>query len=87
MVAFLARIESHSALERLTREGLLTPTGRQHALARLNVLLAAFDTVAFSADLETEAIELLHRHSLRSLDALQLASARLLHRPRGLPSN
>ena len=44
-------------------------------MARVDRLFAGFGLVAFSADVEREALALLSRHPLRSLDALQLACA------------
>jgi predicted nucleic acid-binding protein len=77
-MAFLARIECRSAVERLVREGKLNAATRRRVLAKLDTLLAAFDIVAFSADVETDALALLGSHPLRSLDALQLSCARRL---------
>lgn len=74
-VAFLARVECRSAVERLAREGALNPAARRRSLTKIDRLLAAFDIVAFSADVETHVLALLGRHALRSLDALQLACA------------
>ena len=42
---------------------------------KIDKLLAAFDIVAFSGDVETHALALLGRYPLRSLDALQLGFA------------
>jgi hypothetical protein len=39
-------------------------------------VIAAFDIVTFSAEVEAHALALLSRHQLRSLDALQLGCAR-----------
>ncbi len=74
-VAFLARVECRSAVERLAREGALNTAERRRSLAKIDKLLAAFDIVAFSADVESDALALLGRYSLRSLDALQLSCA------------
>ena len=74
-VAFLARVECRSAIERLGREGTFDAAARRRALTKLDRLLAAFDIVAFSADAEAHALALLSRHSLRTLDALQLGCA------------
>ena len=46
-------------------------------------LLAAFDIVAFSGDVEAHAIGILERHPLRSLDALQLGCALTVRPPAG----
>jgi predicted nucleic acid-binding protein len=77
-VAFLARIECRSAIERLVRERALHPATRRRSLTKIDTLIAAFDVVAFSADVEAHALALLHRHALRSLDALQLGCAQSL---------
>ncbi len=74
-IAFLARVECRSAIERLAREGALDSGTRRRSGTRLDKLLAAFDIVAFSAEVEAHAIALLGRHPLRSLDALQLGCA------------
>jgi predicted nucleic acid-binding protein len=74
-VAFLARVECRSAVERLAREGALNAAARRRSLTRIDKLLAAFDIVGFSADVETHAVGLLGRSPLRSLDALQLGCA------------
>jgi len=74
-VAFLARVESRSAVERLAREGALSPVARRRSLSRLDRVLSAFDVVSFSSAVEQRAIESLARHPIRSLDALQLACA------------
>jgi predicted nucleic acid-binding protein len=73
--SFLARVECRSAVERLVREGALKPAARRQSLARVDKLLAAFDIVAFSADVESHALAVLGRYPLRSLDALQLSCA------------
>jgi predicted nucleic acid-binding protein len=73
--AFVSRVECRSAIERLAREGALDPTSRRRCVARVDRLFAGFDLVAFSADVEREALALLSRHPLRSMDALQLACA------------
>jgi hypothetical protein len=81
-IAFLARVECRSAIERLAREGILNATARRRALTKIDKLVAAFDIVAFSADVETHALALLGRHPLRAFDALQLGCAQGLA-PRG----
>ena len=75
-IAFLARVECRSAIERLAREGTLNAAARRRSLTNIDKLVAAFDLVAFSPEVEAHALTLLGRHSLRSLDALQLGCAR-----------
>jgi predicted nucleic acid-binding protein len=77
-VAFLARVECRAAIERLVRAGTLKSTARRRALTQVDKLVAGFDVVAFSAEVEAYALELVHRYALRSLDALQLGCARTL---------
>jgi predicted nucleic acid-binding protein len=74
-VAFVARVECRSAIERLARDGALAAGARSRAIRSLDALLAGFDRVTFSAYVEEIAVELLARRGLRSLDALQLACA------------
>lgn len=81
-IGFLAHVECRSAVERLARDGTLNAVARRRALAKIDKLLSAFDIVAFSADVEADALGLLGRHPLRSLDALQLGCALRLS-PRG----
>lgn len=86
-VAFLARVECRSAIERLARAGILSATAGRRALAAIDDVLSRCDIVAFSTEVETEAVVLLARHPLRALDALQLACARRLARvPEELPT-
>lgn len=73
--AFVSRVECRSAIERLARDGALDSAARRRCVTRAERLFAAFDLVTFSADVEREALALLGRHPLRSLDALQLACA------------
>ena len=74
-VAFLARIECRSGLARLVRDGVLTDAERDRASRALDALLARFDVVAFSSTVEQHALDLLVRHGLRALDAMQLGCA------------
>jgi len=80
-LAFLARVECRAAIERLRREGALSATARRQALAKVDRLVATFDIVAFSPEVEARALALLGRHPLRSLDALQLGCAQGLTSP------
>ena len=75
VIAFIARIECQSALERLAREAALSAASVRTASARLQALLSGFDIVAFSPEVERNAIEVLRRHALRSFDSIQLACA------------
>ena len=70
----LSAIESTSALARREREGAFTAAERDRGLKRLNADLAAWILVELTAELTADAQSLLVRHSLRSGDAVQLAS-------------
>jgi predicted nucleic acid-binding protein len=74
-IAFLARVECRSAIERLAREGILDTRARRRSLTKIDKLVAAFDIVTFSAEVEARALALLGRHPLRALGALQLGCA------------
>jgi predicted nucleic acid-binding protein len=75
-IAVLARGECHSAIERLAREGALTPAIRRRSLRKIDRLIAAFDIVTFSPEVEAHALACLGRYALRSLDAPQRGCAR-----------
>jgi predicted nucleic acid-binding protein len=79
----LSAIEVASALARREREGAFTALERDRALKRLNADLAAWILVELTAELTADAQTLLVRHSLRSGDAVQLASCLYLQRETG----
>ena len=79
----LSAIEVASALARREREGAFTAAERDRALKRLNADLAAWILVELTAELTADAQMLLIRHSLRSGDAVQLASCLYLQRETG----
>ena len=79
----LSAIEVASALARREREGAFTAAERDRALKRLNADLAAWILVELTAELTADAQILLIRHSLRSGDAVQLASCLYLQRETG----
>jgi predicted nucleic acid-binding protein len=68
-------VEAVSALNRLTRERVMSGEARQQALARLNILRNLWDGIQPSADLRDTAERLLGVHKLRASDALQLSAA------------
>ncbi len=70
------RVEFVSALERKRRDGLALQIYRE-ALRRLDKLLAEADEVQPSTELRDIAVQLLARRPLSTLDALQLAAARI----------
>ena len=67
-------MEIASALARLTREGVVSPDDRERTLAALQVDLSAMLIVELTSEVVIRAQALLQRHSLRSGDAVQLAS-------------
>jgi uncharacterized protein len=79
----LSAIEVSSALARREREGAFTAAERDRAVKRLNADLAAWILLEVTAELTADAQRLLIRHSLRSGDALQLASSLYLQRETG----
>jgi predicted nucleic acid-binding protein len=79
----LSAIEVASALARREREAAFTALERDRALKRLNADLAAWILVELTAELTADAQTLLVRHSLRSGDAVQLASCLYLQRETG----
>lgn len=68
-------IECVSALARREREGVMERELMAAAVARLDLLGAAWQEVQPSQSLRRSAIRLLRVHALRAADALQLAAA------------
>jgi len=67
-------VEIASALARRTREGAVSHDDRERTLAALQVDLSAMLIVELTSEVVIRAQALLQRHSLRSGDAVQLAS-------------
>ncbi len=82
-----SRVEAHSALARLARDGQLAPAAHQAAIARLESFAASWNEVVPSDAIRDQAARLLRLHPLRTGDALQLAAAVVAceHRPGTLP--
>jgi predicted nucleic acid-binding protein len=80
------RIECLSALSRRQREGVLRSGDEAKARAMLSALAATWSEVQPTETVRLRAERLLSIHSLRSADALQLASALIWAQetPRGL---
>ena len=72
------RTEIASAIERRTREGLLSRSQRRAVLERLAVLADGWDEVAGVLAVRSRAHALLARHPLRAADAGQLGAALLV---------
>jgi hypothetical protein len=70
----LSEVEVVSALARRCREGVVSSSERDRALARLRGDIASMYVVELSADVTAVATGLLLRHPLRAADAIQLAS-------------
>ena len=79
------RVEIASAVERRTREGLLTRPQRREVLDRLNTFAATWDEVTEVLAVRSRAALLLGRHPLRAADAGQLGAALLVHEQLAAP--
>ena len=73
------RTEIVSAIERRTREGLLSRTHRREVLGRFDDLAGQWDEVTDMLAVRSRANSLLARHPLRAPDAGQLGAALLVH--------
>jgi uncharacterized protein len=80
----LTRVELASAVERRTREGVLTAAQRVEALKLVSALSAAATEVLDLESVRVRATSILARHSLRTADAVQLGAA-LVVAEGGLP--
>ncbi len=69
------RIECHSALQRLIREGVLTSKEERQAISSLGKLANQWIEILPAEELRLAAEHLLSIHPLRAADALQLAAA------------
>ena len=72
------RTEVTSAIERRTREGLLSRRHRRELLDRLGTLADGWDEVTDALAVRSRAEALLARHPLRAADAGQLGAALLV---------
>ena len=72
------RTEITGAIERRTREGLLSRRRRREVLDRLGVLAGRWDEVTDVLAVRSRADALLARHPLRAADAGQLGAALLV---------
>ncbi len=73
------RTEIVSAIERRTREGLLSRPQRREVLGRFDDLAGQWDEVTDMLAVRPRANSLLARHPLRAADAGQLGAALLVH--------
>jgi hypothetical protein len=79
-IARLSLVEVASAFCRRCRDGDLTTTVRDRLLRSLTDDADVFHVVELTADVAAAAQRLLARHSLRSSDAIQLASLLMVGR-------
>ena len=70
-------VECASAVHRLRREGVFTPTEATQVLAGLAAVLSSANSVEPGDEMCAKALRLLGVHPLRAADALQLAAALL----------
>jgi predicted nucleic acid-binding protein len=68
-------IEVHGAICRLHRDKVITDSGKQESIARLEALSEAWREIPAGDRLRELAIELLGVHSLKAADGLQLAAS------------
>ncbi len=85
LISRLALVEVHSTFARLVREGILTATDFGKLIARLDADIASgvFSVAAISGRRLEGASSILNTHglvrSVRTLDAIHLATAQALH--------
>jgi len=82
IVWWASPVECGSAVQRLRREGVFTPTAAAQVLAGLAAVLDAANAVQPGDEVRAKALRLLRVHPLRAADALQLAAALLWTRER-----
>ena len=67
-------IEMNSAVERRLREGSLSAAQAEWLRAEARRDFAYFYQVVWNENLEDQAVELIRKHALKTMDAVQLAS-------------
>lgn len=70
----LSAVEVTSAICRRWREGHITETDRDHALERLETVMAGLYVIELTSAITESAQQLLRRFALRAGDSIQLAS-------------
>jgi predicted nucleic acid-binding protein len=73
-----SKVEAHSALCRLHRQGSLSAQEKEIASERLRRMVPLWIEVQEGSSIAEIAVTLLDRHPLRAADALQLAAALFL---------
>jgi uncharacterized protein len=74
LVSSLSRVEVHSAVRRRERQGDLSPSDAREALEILAVEFAEMTEQPVTSSVIEVAQQMVDRHALRALDAVQLAS-------------
>ena len=67
-------IEMNAAIERCLRSGALTPEKAGWLRAEVKKDFTYFFLVVWNENLENKAVQLIHQHALKTMDAVQLAS-------------
>lgn len=75
LVWWATAVETHSALARIEREGLIERSSLTESLRRLDGFIQSWREVDATARVRQAAIRLLRVHPLRAADALQLGAA------------
>jgi uncharacterized protein len=75
VVWWTTSVEAASAIQRLNREGHLSPEGSEESMARLHYLRGRWSEIQPTDELREEAERLLRVHKLKAADALQLSAA------------
>jgi len=79
-VSSITRIELNSAFARRLADKSIDKKSYEIALSEFNNELVFFNIVTFSGSVEAEAVNLIRKYQMKTLDAVQLASARLCSR-------
>ena len=73
----ITRIEFQSALQRLVNSNILTQESYEIALAEFTQDSAEYEFIKFDITLEELVLTVIKKYGLRSLDGIQLASAKM----------
>ncbi len=76
-VSSITRIELNSAFARRLADKSIDKKSYEMALAEFNNELVFFNIITFSGSVEAEAVNLIRKYQMKTLDGVQLASARL----------
>ncbi|MCB1193471.1 MAG: type II toxin-antitoxin system VapC family toxin [Leptospiraceae bacterium] len=83
----ITRMEFISALQRLINTGFLLRKDYEITIEEFQLDMTDFDFVEFNQTLELLVIELIKKYGLRSLDGIQLASAKIANPDRFITSD